>query len=621
MTVPATAPTGALTPSDVDGAAWARLRSLAVEAMGRAYAPYSRFRVGAAGLVDDGRLVSGCNVENAGYGVTLCAECGLVSELVRTGGGRLIAFACVDGRGEPCAPCGRCRQVLGEHAHPRMLLAMPDGLMTIDEVLPGRFTRADLEAPGADAGGRAEPADGSGGTAGAEPAGAGAGAVEPFDAVDVIAAKRERRRLSDAQIDWVVDAYTRGAVAEEQMSALAMAICMGGMDRAEIARWTDAMIRSGERMDFSGLGRPTADKHSTGGVGDKITLPLAPLVAAFGVGVPQLSGRGLGHTGGTLDKLESIPGWRADLTGGRIMSLLGPHGPGAVICAAGPGLAPADRRLYALRDTTGTVPCIPLIASSIMSKKIAEGAGALVLDVKVGSGAFMKDPDSARELARTMVALGAGAGVSTRALLTDMSAPLGLTAGNALEVREAVEVLAGGGPADVVGLTLALAAEMLDAAGRPVDPDELRAALADGRAMDVWREMIRGQGGDPDAPLPAAPETETLVAPADGVLTGLDALAVGVAAWRLGAGRARRGDPVQAVAGVEMHAKPGDAVRAGQPLLTLHTADPERFARARRALDGAVVVAGPDSPDAARARRRAAAGVVLERLVPEGAGA
>ena len=623
MTVPATAPTGALTPSDVDGAAWARLRSLAVEAMGCAYAPYSRFRVGAAGLVDDGRLVSGCNVENAGYGVTLCAECGLVSELVRTGGGRLIAFACVDGRGEPCAPCGRCRQVLGEHAHPRMLLAMPDGLMTIDEVLPGRFTRADLEAPGADAGadGRAEPADGSGGTAGAEPAGAGAGAVEPFDAVDVIAAKRERRRLSDAQIDWVVDAYTRGAVAEEQMSALAMAICMGGMDRAEIARWTDAMIRSGERMDFSGLGRPTADKHSTGGVGDKITLPLAPLVAAFGVGVPQLSGRGLGHTGGTLDKLESIPGWRADLTGGRIMSLLGPHGPGAVICAAGPGLAPADRRLYALRDTTGTVPCVPLIASSIMSKKIAEGTGALVLDVKVGSGAFMKDPDSARELARTMVALGAGAGVSTRALLTDMSAPLGLTAGNALEVREAVEVLAGGGPADVVGLTLALAAEMLDAAGRPVDPDELRAALADGRAMDVWREMIRGQGGDPDAPLPAAPETETLVAPADGVLTGLDALAVGVAAWRLGAGRARRGDPVQAVAGVEMHAKPGDAVRAGQPLLTLHTADPGRFERARRALAGAVVVAGPDSPDAARARRRAAAGVVLERLVPEGAGA
>ena len=613
MTVPA-APMGALTPSDIDGAVWARLRSLAVEAMERAYAPYSRFRVGAAGLVDDGRLVSGCNVENAGYGVTLCAECGLVSELVRTGGGRLIAFACVDGRGQPCAPCGRCRQVLAEHAHPRMLLAMPGGLMTIDQVLPGRFTRADLEGSGAGGGGRADPAAKAQGT------GARAGAVEPFDAVDVIAAKRERRRLSDAQIDWVVDAYTRGAVAEEQMSALAMAICMGGMDHAEIARWTDAMIRSGERMDLSGLGRPTADKHSTGGVGDKITLPLAPLVAAFGVGVPQLSGRGLGHTGGTLDKLESIPGWRADLTGGQIMSMLGPHGPGAVICAAGPGLAPADRRLYALRDTTGTVPCIPLIASSIMSKKIAEGAGALVLDVKVGSGAFMKDLDGARELARTMVALGADAGVAVRALLTDMSTPLGLTAGNALEVREAVEVLSGAGPDDVVGLTLALAAEMLDAAGRPVGPDELRAALADGRAMDVWREMIRRQGGDPDAPLPVAPETDTLTAPADGVLVTLDALAVGVAAWRLGAGRARRGDPVQAGAGVEMHAKPGDAVRAGQPLLTLHTADPERFARARRALDGAVVVAGPDSPEAARARERAGAGVVLERLAP-GAGA
>ena len=613
MTVPA-APTGALTPSDIDGAVWARLRSLAVEAMERAYAPYSRFRVGAAGLVDDGRLVSGCNVENAGYGVTLCAECGLVSELVRTGGGRLVAFACVDGRGRPCAPCGRCRQVLAEHAHPRMLLAMPGGLMTIDQVLPGRFTRADLEGSGAGGGGRADPAAKAQGT------GARADAVEPFDAVDVIAAKRERRRLSDAQIDWVVDAYTRGAVAEEQMSALAMAICMGGMDHAEIARWTDAMIRSGERMDLSGLGRPTADKHSTGGVGDKITLPLAPLVAAFGVGVPQLSGRGLGHTGGTLDKLESIPGWRADLTGGQIMSMLGPHGPGAVICAAGPGLAPADRRLYALRDTTGTVPCIPLIASSIMSKKIAEGAGALVLDVKVGSGAFMKDLDGARELARTMVALGADAGVAVRALLTDMSTPLGLTAGNALEVREAVEVLSGAGPDDVVGLTLALAAEMLDAAGRPVGPDELRAALADGRAMDVWREMIRRQGGDPDAPLPVAPETDTLTAPADGVLVTLDALAVGVAAWRLGAGRARRGDPVQAGAGVEMHAKPGDAVRAGQPLLTLHTADPERFARARRALDGAVVVAGPDSPEAARARERAGAGVVLERLAP-GAGA
>lgn len=440
-------------------------------------------------------------------------------------------------------------------------------------------------------------------------------AVEPFDAVDVIAAKRDRDRLTDAQIDWVVDAYTRGAVADEQMSALAMAIYLNGMDRGEIARWTDAMIRSGERMDFGSLDRPTADKHSTGGVGDKITLPLAPLVAVFGVSVPQLSGRGLGHTGGTLDKLESIPGWRAALSNDEIMAMLSSSGPGAVICAAGSGLAPADKKLYALRDTTGTVSCIPLIASSIMSKKIAEGTSALVLDVKVGSGAFMKTMDLAQELARTMVALGTDAGVTTRALVTDMSTPLGLTAGNALEVRESLEVLSGGGPQDVVDLTIALAREMLDAAGRPVGDDELRAALADGRAMDVWREMIRRQDGDPDAPLPVAPETEVVTAPGDGVLTRMDALAVGVAAWRLGAGRARKEDPVQAVAGVEMHAKPGDLVKAGQPLLTLHTATPERFGRALEALAGGLVVSEPGSTAAMEAIARREAGVVLDRLV------
>ncbi|VEG27264.1 thymidine phosphorylase [Actinomyces howellii] len=439
--------------------------------------------------------------------------------------------------------------------------------------------------------------------------------VEPFDAVEVIAAKRDRLRLSEEQIDWVVDAYTRGVVAEEQMSALAMAIYLNGMDRAETARWTDAMIRSGERMDFSALGRPTADKHSTGGVGDKITLPLAPLVASFGVAVPQLSGRGLGHTGGTLDKLESVPGWRAQMSSEELMAALGPQGPGAVICAAGAGLAPADKKLYALRDTTATVSCVPLIASSIMSKKIAEGTGALVLDVKVGSGAFMTDLDQARTLARTMVDLGTDAGVRTRALLTDMSTPLGRTAGNALEVRESLEVLSGAGPRDVVELTVALAAEMLDAAGRPVDAPELQAALADGRAMDVWRAMLRAQGGDPDAPLPVAPETETLTAVGDGVLTTLDARAVGVAAWRLGAGRARKEDEVQAVAGVEMHAKPGDTVRAGQPLLTLHTATPERFERARQALEGAITVSDPGSPQARAAVTRREAGVVLDRLV------
>jgi thymidine phosphorylase len=427
--------------------------------------------------------------------------------------------------------------------------------------------------------------------------------TELFDAVDVIITKRDGARLSDAQIDWVVDAYTRGVVAEEQMSALAMAILLNGMDRTEIARWTAAMIASGERLDFSGLSRPTADKHSTGGVGDKITLPLAPLVAACGVAVPQLSGRGLGHTGGTLDKLESIAGWRADVTNAAMLAQL--EDVGAVICAAGTGLAPADRKLYALRDVTGTVEAIPLIASSIMSKKIAEGTGALVLDVKVGSGAFMKDAERARELARTMVDLGGDAGVRTVALLTDMSTPLGLTVGNALEVRESVEVLAGGGPPDVVELTLALAREMLAAAGRPdVDPAD---ALADGRAMDAWRAMIAAQGGDPDAPLPTARESEQVLAPADGVLVGLDALGVGVAAWRLGAGRARKEDVVQAGAGIELHAKPGASVRAGELLMTLYTDTPERFERARAALEGAVTIA----PTGARPPERP---IVLERI-------
>ncbi|MVO83517.1 thymidine phosphorylase [Streptomyces sp. p1417] len=426
-----------------------------------------------------------------------------------------------------------------------------------------------------------------------------------MDVISVIRTKRDRGELSDEQIDWVVDAYTRGAVADEQMSALAMAILLNGMNRREIARWTAAMIASGERMDFSSLSRPTADKHSTGGVGDKITLPLAPLVAACGAAVPQLSGRGLGHTGGTLDKLESIPGWRALLSNAEMLDVL--NGAGSVICAAGDGLAPADKKLYALRDVTGTVEAIPLIASSIMSKKIAEGTGSLVLDVKVGTGAFMKTLDDARELASTMVGLGTDHGVRTVALLTDMSTPLGLTAGNALEVRESVEVLAGGGPADVVELTLALAREMLAAAGLPdADPEK---ALADGSAMDVWRRMISAQGGDPDAALPVARETHTVTAPASGVLTRLDAYDVGVAAWRLGAGRARKEDPVQAGAGVELHARPGDSVEAGAPLLTLHTDTPERFAYALESLASAYEVAPPGTDFAVRP-------IVLERVSP-----
>ncbi|WUD73551.1 thymidine phosphorylase [Streptomyces sp. NBC_00510] len=407
-----------------------------------------------------------------------------------------------------------------------------------------------------------------------------------MDAISVIRTKRDGGRLGDDQIDWVIDAYTKGEVADEQMSALAMAILLNGMDRSEIARWTAAMIASGERMDFSSLPRPTADKHSTGGVGDKITLPLAPLVAACGAAVPQLSGRGLGHTGGTLDKLESIPGWRALLSNEEMLRVLGDTG--AVICAAGDGLAPADKKLYALRDVTGTVEAIPLIASSIMSKKIAEGTGSLVLDVKVGSGAFMKNLEQARELASTMVGLGTDHGVKTVALLTDMSTPLGLTAGNALEVRESVEVLAGGGPADVVELTVALAREMLDAAGlKDADPAK---ALADGSAMDVWRRMVAAQGGDPDAALPVAREQHVVMAERSGVLTGLDAYAVGVAAWRLGAGRARKEDPVQAGAGVELHAKPGATVTQGQPLLTLHTDTPEKFDYALAALAGGVEI-------------------------------
>jgi thymidine phosphorylase len=416
--------------------------------------------------------------------------------------------------------------------------------------------------------------------------------AEAFAAVEIIAAKRDRHELTDAQIDWVVDAYTRGVVADEQMSALLMAILLNGMNAREISRWTDAMINSGERMSWSELKVPTVDKHSTGGVGDKITLPLAPLVAACGAAVPQLSGRGLGHTGGTLDKLESIPGWRASLSNAEMLKVL--QDVGAVICAAGAGLAPADKKLYALRDVTATVEAIPLIASSIMSKKIAEGTSALILDVKTGSGAFMSDPVRAQELARTMVALGTRAGVKTRALVTAMDVPLGLTAGNALEVRESIEVLSGGGPSDVVELTILLAREMLDAAGvtNGKDPE---VALKDGSAMDKWRQMISAQGGNPDVPLPTAKEFIQIKAEKSGTIASMDALKVGISAWRLGAGRARQGESVQAGAGIEIHAKPGEKIAAGAPLFTLHTDEPERFARAEEALDGAVTISDDGS--------------------------
>jgi thymidine phosphorylase len=396
-----------------------------------------------------------------------------------------------------------------------------------------------------------------------------------FSAVELIIKKRERGELSTEEIRWLVAGYTQGSVADEQMSAMAMAILLNGMDRREIKDLTMAMIDSGERLDFQGLSAPTADKHSTGGVGDKITLPLAPLVASYGVAVPQLSGRGLGHTGGTLDKLEAIPGWQASLSNTELYSQLAEVG--AVICAAGAGLAPADRKLYSLRDVTGTVEAIPLIASSIMSKKIAEGTSALVLDVKVGSGAFMKTLDRATELARTLVQLGQDAGVKTSALLTDMSTPLGLKIGNSLEVEESVEVLQGGGPADVVELTVELAREMLTLVGIDVDPAE---NLRNGKAYDKWRQMISAQGGNPDAALPKAQHTHQIMATESGVLSKFDALALGVASWRLGAGRERKEDAVQFGAGIELHAQLGSNVTKGQALMTLHTDTPEKFERA-----------------------------------------
>ncbi|MDY7105794.1 MAG: thymidine phosphorylase [Actinomycetota bacterium] len=424
-----------------------------------------------------------------------------------------------------------------------------------------------------------------------------------FSAVDVIRAKRDGAELTDEQIAWFLNAYTAGELADEQASALLMAVFFRGLNGRELATWTKEMIESGDRLALGDVGRPTVDKHSTGGVGDKVSLVLCPLVAACGAAVPQLSGRGLGHTGGTLDKMESIAGFRVGLSNDEIRAQL--TDVGAMIAAAGSGLAPTDRKLYALRDVTGTVESIPLIASSIMSKKIAEGTESLVLDVKVGTGAFMTELDRARELAETMVGLGSAHGVRTSALLTQMSTPLGRTAGNALEVAESVETLAGGGPADLVELTVELAREMVALAGIDVDPADV---LASGGAMDAWRSMVRAQGGDPDAPLPTAPEVHTVTAPSSGYLSRLDAMAVGLAAWRLGAGRARKEDPVSAVAGVVCVAKPGDEVTSGAPLLELHTDDPSRIESALAALEGGYDVAAeaPDVPP-----------IVLDRVPPD----
>ncbi|MFA1532102.1 thymidine phosphorylase [Corynebacterium belfantii] len=426
--------------------------------------------------------------------------------------------------------------------------------------------------------------------------------AEQFDAVDIIRTKRDGGELTTEQINWVIDAYTRGAIGDEQMAALNMAIFIRDMNRREIVDWTKAMINSGETMDFSALGKKTTDKHSTGGVGDKLSLPLGPLVASYGLAVPMLSGRGLGHTGGTLDKLEAIPGFEVDIDNNRMMNIL--KDAGVVIASAGSGLAPADKKIYALRDITSTVDCVPLIASSIMSKKIAAGADSLILDVKVGSGAFMKDLDHARELARTMVDLGNDAGVHTRALLTDMSTPLGKKIGNSLEIEETVEVLAGGGPEDVVKLTCELARNMLEMAG--IHDADVEERLKDGRAMDVWKRMVRAQGGDPEAPMARAEHTHEVVADRDGYLMELDALALGVGSWRLGAGRARKEDPVQLTAGIEIHADLGQKVVKGQKLLTLHTETPDKFDRALESIMPGIVI-GDEQP----AERQ----IILDRIV------
>jgi thymidine phosphorylase len=421
-----------------------------------------------------------------------------------------------------------------------------------------------------------------------------------FDGVGVIRAKREGGVLTPDQIRGLMRAYMSGEFAEEQMSALLMAIFWRGMTSVETAEWTGAMIASGERADLSGLGRPSVDKHSTGGVGDKLSLIIVPLVAVFGAAVPQMSGRGLGHTGGTLDKLESIPGWHPDLDAADLLRLL--KEVGGVITAAGDQMAPADRRLYALRDITATVESIPLIASSIMSKKVAEGTQSLLLDIKVGSGAFMTDVDQARLLGSTMIDIGTAHGVRTAAMLTDMNTPLGRAVGNAVEVAEALDVLGGGGPADIRDLSVAEAEAMLALAGIEGDPAK---ALDDGRALDKFREMIRAQGGDPDQPLPASPVLGTVTAPRAGIVRRLDAYAVGMASWRMGAGRSRPGEAVSAAAGVMCLAKPGERVAEGQPILELHGDDPSRLDAARAELAQAIDI-GDEPP--------AASPLIIERI-------
>ena len=408
-----------------------------------------------------------------------------------------------------------------------------------------------------------------------------------MNAVEIIQRKRDGGALSAEQIRWVIGEYAADRIPDYQMSALLMAVFKVGLDAAELAAWVDAMLHSGDVLDFSHVAAPKVDKHSTGGVGDKVSLPLGPMVAACGVAVPMMSGRGLGHTGGTLDKLETIPGFRTALDPPEFRALLARTG--LVLAGQSETLVPADRRLYALRDATGTVESIPLISSSIMSKKLAEGLDGLVLDVKVGRGAFMKHPEESRTLAETMVGIGRSYGTPVRALLTDMNQPLGAEVGNACEVVESVEVLRGGGPADLVEVTYRLGEEMLVLGGVAADRAAARArlqgAVASGAAFEKLVEVVEAQGGDPavihdPSLLPVAPHHHEVPAARSGYLTRCDALDLGVAAMRLGAGRERKEDAIDPGVGLRVLAKVGDPVEKGQPLVRLAWADSRRLAQA-----------------------------------------
>ena len=423
---------------------------------------------------------------------------------------------------------------------------------------------------------------------------------------DILAAKRDGAILSEEQIRWILDAYTAGVVPDYQMAALLMAIFIHGLNAAELSVWTDAMIRSGRVMDLSSVPGVKVDKHSTGGVGDKVSLPLAPLVAECGVPVPMISGRGLGHTGGTLDKLESIPGFSVDLDPQAYADTVRDIG----LCLIGQtdDLCPADRKLYALRDVTATVASVPLIASSIMSKKLAEGIDALVLDVKVGTGAFMKTLDRARLMAETMVAIGEKMGRRTVAYITDMNQPLGRRVGNALEVREAIEVLDGGGPQDLVEVTLALGAEMLVlggvAADLPAAREKLEAARREGRGLARFARLIEAQGGDPSVlehpeRLPDAARRLVVTAPRSGYVQAIATEELGVAALILGAGRETKEDVIDPAVGMYIDAKLGVEVREGDALVTLHFNSYARLEdSARRAL--AAYTIGDEPPPAHR---------------------